>query len=407
MSWGTQPWGISPWGASYVPPPPSGIVERVYSADVYAHDLIEVVFNAPMRNNSVLRDLDNWSVVGTSGDTLLIEELLSGSEAAVGSVYLVVSPFNIGEQYTVTASTAMRLTNGNYLSILGNTETFVGRRTKVDSLCSTRPPLYNLGPNSMIRHIINAIGREDDLIGGNWIEVPARAPATPYDNPYCAVFDDALHQYVGISNAAQIGLNFLEDFTLTARMRNDAGYAHVQNYICSKDGPANQTQYGFRYDDLLSRLVLQTSIDGAAVITTVQAIDLGRNWHRVTVTRDRSLDEIRFYSDGVQLGITQNLGHTSNLFSGTADFMVGSRADSPYHWMHGRLDDIQVWDRALSPAEEAYHYANPEALVGTESGLVSFWKADNNWLDEAQNNTLIPGVGTAAPTFADTYLFSD
>ena len=168
MTWGTEQWGLDPWGSITFLASASGQpLERIFSADVIAHDLVEVVFNGVMKNNSVLQDPASWTLIGTTGDILTLEEVLSGDDVGVRRVYLVVSPFNVGEQYTVTASVAMRLTNGTALSGMGNTETFIGRKTKVDSLCSTRPPLYNLSPKSTVRHILNAIGRQDDLIGGS------------------------------------------------------------------------------------------------------------------------------------------------------------------------------------------------------------------------------------------------
>lgn len=168
MTWGTEQWGIDPWGSITFAPSPSGEpLERILAADVLAHDLVEVVFNGLMKNDSVLQGIDNWAIIGITGDTLTVEEVFTGSDVGVRRVYLVISPFSIGEQYTVTASTSMRQTNGNNLSSTGNTVTFIGRRTKVDSLVGTRPPLYNLSPKSTVRQILNAIGREDDLIGGS------------------------------------------------------------------------------------------------------------------------------------------------------------------------------------------------------------------------------------------------
>lgn len=168
MTWGTERWGLDPWGSIVFAPSASGEpLERIVEADVFAHDLVEVVFNGVMKNNSVIQDVASWSVIGTTGDVLTIEEILTGDDVGVRRVYLVISPFNIGEQYTVTASTDMKLTNGAALSGIGNTATFIGRKTKIDSLCSTRPTLFNLSPKSTMRHILNAIGRQDDLIGGS------------------------------------------------------------------------------------------------------------------------------------------------------------------------------------------------------------------------------------------------
>lgn len=163
--WGESAWGESFWG--FGEEDALAASSGVTAVNVYASDLLEVTFGADMKNNSVLQNVDSWSVIGTTEHTLLVKEVLSGSEIGVDVVYLVVSLFNLGEQYTVTASVSMVLTTGESLPSPGNTATFIGRRTKIDSLISTRPPLYNLSQNSTIRHIMNAIGHQDDLIGGN------------------------------------------------------------------------------------------------------------------------------------------------------------------------------------------------------------------------------------------------
>ena len=168
MTWGTEQWGIDPWGCIVFGPSASGEpIERVLSTDVYAHDLIEIVFNAPMKNNATLQDVASYVITDTDGAQLEVEQVLTSGDVAVRAVYLVVAPFVTGELYTVTVSTQTRLTNGSFLSALGNQVEFIGRKTKIDSLCSTRPRMYNLTPTSLLRNILNAIGREDDLIGGN------------------------------------------------------------------------------------------------------------------------------------------------------------------------------------------------------------------------------------------------
>ena len=79
-------------------------------------------------------------------------------------------------------------------------------------------------------------------------------------------------------------------------------------------------------------------------------------WHLVAVTVDRDQsDGIRFYLDGAQLGPTHDPTVRSGSLSNEAPLRMGSRTTSasPALLFKGRLDEVEVFNRVLSPGEIA------------------------------------------------------
>lgn len=76
-------------------------------------------------------------------------------------------------------------------------------------------------------------------------------------------------------------------------------------------------------------------------------------WFNAMITWSASADEVRFYLDGVQQGVTLNgLGVWAGNLAATRT-IIGAQVTMPAEVFHGYLAHGAVWDRALSPAEIA------------------------------------------------------
>lgn len=145
----------------------AGIEVGTLSAEVWANDLIELVFEEAMSNNANLQNPSNYSIAPTAGGaSLIISSVRTPNTPSATSIYLVVAGLVIGTEYTITASTSLVSAFGLALSSSANTAKFEGRLTKIDSAIKSFPSLYDMSPNSLIRNIVNAIFRQDDLLGG-------------------------------------------------------------------------------------------------------------------------------------------------------------------------------------------------------------------------------------------------
>lgn len=164
-AWDPGEWGVSPWGSSSADSDlvPTAGVEAV---NVLADDLLEVRFTTPMRNTDALRNAGIYTIEPI-GDYRSVEVLSvnAGREFATDVVYLTVTAPEKGAYYIVSVTGALTDVSNQTLEV---TEArILPRRTKIDSLVSSRPAMYDTRPQAVYRNLLNAIGRSDDQIGGS------------------------------------------------------------------------------------------------------------------------------------------------------------------------------------------------------------------------------------------------
>ena len=101
------------------------------------------------------------------------------------------------------------------------------------------------------------------------------------------------------------------------------------------------------------------------------------NWHLATATYDGS--DITIYFDGAEIG---RFAHPGTLDKGgTADAYVGS-SNSAGEFFEGGMDDVRVYDRALSAAEIKALVAGGQG--DDIRGLVGWWKLDDDLANSAE-----------------------
>ena len=123
---------------------------------------------------------------------------------------------------------------------------------------------------------------------------------------------------------------------------------------------------------------------GSAAVTAVGSIQAGR-WHHVAAVMDRDALQLSVYIDGQLAATTATPLASANV--NTSPLTIGSLGTNPFTRFNGRLDEIAIFDRALS-ADEIARQAAPVAgnvtveLVHATSGLV---------VETIVTDTLLPG----------------
>ena len=118
-------------------------------------------------------------------------------------------------------------------------------------------------------------------------------------------------------------------------------------------------------------------IKGASVDTGISAND--GSWHHIIVTWRSSDGQIKLYKDGdfqiyagtLQPGVTLSQG--GSLIVGQEQDSVGGGFQLSQAFL-GFIDEIRVYNRALSEGEALQHY---QGVYQNESGLVGHWKFDD------------------------------
>jgi len=124
-------------------------------------------------------------------------------------------------------------------------------------------------------------------------------------------------------------------------------------------------------------------------------------WHHVAATRTRSNGQLRLYIDGVQVAATT--AGTQSLVSPPG--IAFGRMQTGYGSMDGDLDDVRIWDRALTAVEVATAFASC-AIDPQSPGLVGYYRFDegisgtvHDWSPSGAH-----GVVRGAPTWLELSL---
>lgn len=135
------------------------------ACDVWAQDLIEVRFSENLKNDVLIQAHEAYMITPEDGgqDTE-VTGVQCEDTPAIDRVWLIVTPFQIGKTYVISFQNLFAVSG---LVVTPQITKFVGRRTKIDSLVSSRPGMYDVTPGAMMRKLLNAVGRSDDLIGGS------------------------------------------------------------------------------------------------------------------------------------------------------------------------------------------------------------------------------------------------
>lgn len=85
-------------------------------------------------------------------------------------------------------------------------------------------------------------------------------------------------------------------------------------------------------------------------------------WHFAAVTLDESANQMRLYVDGVIEAYSDSMTVDLEMFANYEFYAMSLSGSSEF--MEGQLDEVKIWDRALSAAEIALVFSTPPDLNG-------------------------------------------
>ena len=120
------------------------------------------------------------------------------------------------------------------------------------------------------------------------------------------------------------------------------------------------------------------------------------NWHLITAVRDGNLGRNFLYVDGSKVDTAVQTYNAS--FEGTVDINIGYLNVSPYYYFTGSLDEVALYNVALSESEILEHYNNGQAgngynFINAPSNLVAVQSVgdttnvDLTWNDNSSNES--------------------
>lgn len=108
-------------------------------------------------------------------------------------------------------------------------------------------------------------------------------------------------------------------------------------------------------------------------------------FHHVIGTYDSETEEMKAYLDGVRMGGRYSQKPKGLIVSTTTNFLLGAKSQRAdiLDFLKGTLDEVQVYDRAISESEVQLLYNSPETSL---PGLISKWSGEGNAQDSFGNN---------------------
>lgn len=213
----------------------------------------------------------------------------------------------------------------------------------------------------------------------------------------------ASSQYLGITDAAQTGLDLTTDFTIEwwqklTTLPSAAGSAY--SMVSKLDSGSNLRQYQvfISTDDKVYFDFYPTA--AFTVYTRVRcdtAVTSGA-WQHIAVAVDISAANGTFYYDTVSKSSTVISGDATTIVNSTADFTIGARKNSgtPIQFVNGLMDEVRVWSDIRTSGEISANWK--KELSGAEGNLVGYWQFDDDDLDVTSNNNDLTPVNS--PTFS-------
>ncbi len=136
---------------------------------------------------------------------------------------------------------------------------------------------------------------------------------------------------------------------------------------------------------------------GSTWVTTSASYSLvGTGWHHLACTFDDTANQMKIYVDGVLL-ITGSVTSSISYSGLGSNILIGKQGNGGTSWdLDGRLDDVRIYNRALTAQE-----------IATLSGTAGHWKLEESTGTTASDSSGSANHGTfvSAPTLGQTGVY--
>jgi hypothetical protein len=211
---------------------------------------------------------------------------------------------------------------------------------------------------------------------------------------------DGVDDYVAVPNQSELNLG-IGNFSIDAWVKLQS--PTVVHTILDKRSISGSVVTGYLLFVSAGHLCLQLA-DGTATNYSSNLAVADGLWHHVAVTVERGVSTgIRWYLDGNLSTPTQNPTAHQGSLTNSSPLLLGKNA-GPSYWLYGALDEVEIFNRVLSPQEiqgifDAYA-AGKCKCVNPPKGMKGWWPFDEQAGPVAYDIVGYPNDGTyvGAPT---------
>ena len=114
-------------------------------------------------------------------------------------------------------------------------------------------------------------------------------------------------------------------------------------------------------------------------------------WHMVSMSRNFN-SSLKMYIDGILVDVDTDITGIANQFTTTRDILIGSFFDSysnqNFNFMSGKLDDISIYNRALSQTEIIGLYQSNNVTILSNTNFTQIAYSPSLCMEKLNNGKL-------------------
>ena len=231
----------------------------------------------------------------------------------------------------------------------------------------------------------NGNANDESGNGNNGTNNGATLTTDRFGNSNSAYSFNGTNNFIELVNSAQ--LDNMNDFSISTWYQVNNTSPQFQ-FLVSKDlmgdPPNGDWDFYVNYNKVKFDITINTNNNSGTQNSLIEP----NTWNHALITRNSLSGLINIYINGVlENSFTGYIGPYSN----TQKMNFGRQGSSNQHFLNGKLDDIGIWNRALTQQEitNLYNSSLPQtaclpANVPT-TGLVGYWPFCGNANDESGN----------------------
>lgn len=250
-------------------------------------------------------------------------------------------------------------------------------------------------PDLQVRDYAVVTTQHPGILGGDshhstpiWVDGDLALNAFPRPLSIYAYHFNGRDTYVG-GQVRNLDLSEFPLKALTLEAWVSISEAGTHPILYKGDESSNLFQYAL-WINFENKLVFSSSLLPPQNVVSIQPIELNKNTHVAAIFNSTG---VKLYINGQYEG---SLDTTIPNFDIAGDLLYIGR-DFTSNYLNGTLQEIRIWNRVRTNDEE-FSTAMHHQLVGTESGLVGYWRLDEPNPQEVQTidrtfnfNHLSPG----------------
>ena len=375
-----------------------------YKADIsaYANANTQIRFIVSGSDSKGQLHVDNIQVTGTSTGGGATAYSTMGDTAALTVTAVNDAPKDLSLSASTVAENAV---NGTVVGTISGTDPDSGD-TKAFSLTDTAGGRFAINSSTGVLTVANGAllnyeastshnvtVRVTDSGGLTYDETFAIAVTNINEAPI-AVDDRAGLRFDGVDDFVEMGSGTVYEVTDTITMEawiNREPSSQASQIIINKEG---EYEVGLDADGSLKWAFANTNPGWAWHDTGVVIPE--HTWTHIAVTYDHGT--ITSYVDGVAVEVFAGSGTIGDAHPTKDTLRIGGRENNPANqYFVGQISEVQVWNVARTAGEIVTD--RDGTLSGTETGLLGYWKFNENSGTSADNLTANPDgiLGGASP----------